>query len=80
MPKLTSKTLQTNSVTDMTSVCVHPESIQFFEDDPNTHSQILTLFNPFDHSIKFKILSTAPNKYIISQPTGNLNAKASIEL
>ena len=80
MSKSTMTTLQTNSADDMTLVYEHPKSLQFYADDSNTHSQKVTMFNPYDQSVNFKILSTAPTKYSVSEPTGIIKAKSSVDL
>lgn len=36
------------------SVYFYPATLQFFADDPNSHKQIITIYNPLDFNVKFK--------------------------
>lgn len=35
-------------------VIIFPTSLSFFSDDTSSHQQTLTLYNPYDFSLKFK--------------------------
>ncbi|XP_048513000.1 motile sperm domain-containing protein 1-like [Athalia rosae] len=61
-------------------VFVFPQSITFFLDDQSTHKQVLTLYNPYDIPIKFKVLSTAPNKYKVVDPEGIIKAHCFVDI
>ncbi|XP_046492674.1 motile sperm domain-containing protein 1 isoform X2 [Neodiprion pinetum] len=61
-------------------VFVFPQSITFYLDDQSTHKQVLTLYNPYDIPIKFKVLSTAPNKYKVIDPEGILKAHCFVDI
>lgn len=61
-------------------VYIYPKSFQFFADDPSTHSQKATIFNPFEFAIKFKVLSTAPQKYFVTDPTGLIKPKCCVDV
>jgi hypothetical protein len=61
-------------------IIVHPRLLEFFYDDSNSYKQTTTLYNPSDFVIKFKVLSTAPKKYFVTEPEGYLNPKACVEL
>ncbi|OAD56208.1 Motile sperm domain-containing protein 1 [Eufriesea mexicana] len=61
-------------------VFVFPQSITFFLDDQSTHKQVLTLYNPYDFPIRFKILCTAPNKYKVVEPEGTIKARCCIDI
>lgn len=59
---------------------IYPKCLEFYVDDLNSHKQIATLYNQFDFFIKYKILSTAPKKYIVNEPEGFLAPKTSVNL
>ncbi|KAK1134830.1 hypothetical protein K0M31_007599 [Melipona bicolor] len=61
-------------------IFVFPPSITFFLDDQSTHKQVLTLHNPYDFPIRFKVLCTAPNKYKVVQPEGTLKSRYCIDI
>lgn len=35
-------------------VFVFPHSIRFYSDDRSSHKQVVTIYNPYDFSIRFK--------------------------
>lgn len=61
-------------------VFVFPQSIVFFLDDQSTHKRVLTLYNPYDFPVKFKVLCTAPNKYNVVDPEGMIKAKCCVDI
>jgi len=54
-------------------------SLSFYLDDPNTFSQVLTLYNPYDFAVRYKVLCTAPKKYSIAEPQGEIRAQHSVD-
>ncbi len=63
-----------------TGINVYPSALQFFADDVNTHRQAITIYNPFEKTIKFKVLTTAPKRYLVDEPEGFIKPKTFIEL
>lgn len=61
-------------------VFVFPQSITFFLDNQDTHKQVLTLYNPYDFPVKFKVLCTAPNKYKVVDPEGTIKARCCVDI
>ncbi|XP_015589432.1 motile sperm domain-containing protein 1 isoform X2 [Cephus cinctus] len=61
-------------------VFVFPQSITFYLDDQSTHKQVLTLYNPYDFPVKFKVLCTAPNKYKVVDPEGTIKARCCVDI
>ncbi|XP_011500074.1 PREDICTED: motile sperm domain-containing protein 1-like [Ceratosolen solmsi marchali] len=61
-------------------VFVFPQNITFYLDDQSTHKQILTLYNPYDFPVKFKIFCTAPNKYVVVDPEGTIKARSCVDI
>lgn len=62
------------------AIFVYPNSLQFFYEDRNSHCQIISIYNQCDLKIRFKILTTAPKKYIVDESEGFINPKKTIEL
>ncbi|XP_076173681.1 motile sperm domain-containing protein 1 isoform X2 [Ptiloglossa arizonensis] len=61
-------------------VFVFPQNITFFLDDQSSHKQVLTLYNPYDFPIRFRVLSTAPNKYKVVDPEGTIKARCCVDI
>jgi hypothetical protein len=61
-------------------VHVHPNSFQFFADDNGSHKQSISIYNPFDHTVKYKVLSTAPKRYLVDVPEDFIEPKTIVEL
>ena len=69
-----------NKMQQTLPVFVYPTSLQFYADDPNSHKQLATIFNPYEFTIKFKVLSTGPKKYTVAEPEGFIKSKCCIDL
>jgi len=54
-------------------VFVFPSTIEFYEDDPTTHKRVLTIYNPYDYEVAFKVLCNSPNKYAVVEPEGKIS-------
>lgn len=54
-------------------------SLLFYLNDPSSLSQVLTLYNPYEFTVRYKILCTAPQKYSIGEPQGEIRAQHSID-
>lgn len=61
-------------------VHVHPSSFQFFADDNGSHKQTISIYNPFDQTVKYKVLSTAPKRYLVDVPEDFIEPKTVVEL
>ena len=59
---------------------VSPSSLLFYTNDAVSHKQLLTIYNPHDFGINFKVYSTAPNKYAVIEPTGTIDGKKCIDM
>lgn len=69
-----------NKMQQTLPVFVYPTSLQFYADDSNSHKQLATIFNPYEFTIKFKVLSTAPKKYTVGEPEGFIKSKCCVDL
>ncbi|XP_029638648.1 motile sperm domain-containing protein 1 isoform X2 [Octopus sinensis] len=61
-------------------VFVFPQSLSFYLDDSITHKQVLTLYNPYDFSIRFKVLGTSPQKYSVDHTEGTVKSKCCVDI
>jgi len=56
-------------------VFVFPGNLDFFVDDQTTHKRVLTLYNPYDTDITFKVLCNNPKKYAVVEPEGRISSQ-----
>uniref|UniRef100_A0A0N4ZQN5 Major sperm protein n=1 Tax=Parastrongyloides trichosuri TaxID=131310 RepID=A0A0N4ZQN5_PARTI len=61
-------------------VFIFPFSLEFIHEDPNAHKRLLAIYNPYDFRLKFRILSTASEKYTVIEPKGILASKSRIDI
>ncbi|KOC69946.1 Motile sperm domain-containing protein 1 [Habropoda laboriosa] len=59
---------------------VFPQNMTFFLSDQSTHKQILTVYNPYDFPITFKVLCTAPDKYKVVPPEGTIKSLCCVDI
>ncbi|KAJ7407812.1 Motile sperm domain-containing protein 1 [Willisornis vidua] len=52
----------------------------FYADDQSTHKQVLTLYNPYEFALKFKVLCTTPNKYAVVDATGAVKPQCCVDI
>ncbi|UJR15541.1 hypothetical protein I4U23_002480 [Adineta vaga] len=68
----------TNNASQLPFYC-SSNSLLFYLDDPSTFSQVLTLYNPYEFAVRYKVLCTAPRKYSIAEPQGEIRAQHSVD-
>nr|XP_022912129.1 motile sperm domain-containing protein 1-like [Onthophagus taurus] len=61
-------------------VFVFPTMLKFYTSSKHTHKQLITIYNPYDFTIKYKVLCTAPNKYNVTDPEGSIRPQSCIDL
>ncbi|CAF94676.1 unnamed protein product [Tetraodon nigroviridis] len=61
-------------------VFVFPTELVFYADDQTSHKQVLTLYNPYEFALKFKVLCTAPNKYTVVDATGAVKPQCCVDI
>ncbi|KAJ0176050.1 hypothetical protein K1T71_008224 [Dendrolimus kikuchii] len=61
-------------------VFVFPVSLEFFLNARQTHKQLLTVYNPYDFSVNFKVLCTSPNKFTVIDPEGVIAPQSCIDI
>lgn len=61
-------------------VFVFPVSLEFYFSARHTHKQLLTVYNPYDFSVNFKVLCTSPNKFTVIDPEGVIAPQSCIDI
>ncbi|XP_063243230.1 motile sperm domain-containing protein 1-like isoform X2 [Bacillus rossius redtenbacheri] len=61
-------------------VFVYPTPITFYLEDQASHKQVLTLYNPYEFAIRFRVLCTAPSKYTVVDPEGSIRPHCCIDI
>jgi len=61
-------------------VFVFPTTLNFYVDDPTSHKQILTLYNPYEFTVLFKVLCNNPTKYNVVETEGLIKSKCCIDI
>ncbi|KAI9143476.1 PapD-like protein [Paraphysoderma sedebokerense] len=59
---------------------VHPTKLRFHVHEEETHKQILTISNPFDLTLTYKILSTAPAIFIVRPAKGKIKSNSNVDV
>ncbi|CAG7829678.1 unnamed protein product [Allacma fusca] len=61
-------------------VFVFPSQMVFNATDRDHLRQLLTIYNPYDFPVRFKVLSTTPSNYTVVDPEGCISSKNSVDL
>ncbi|KAL1123109.1 hypothetical protein AAG570_002197 [Ranatra chinensis] len=61
-------------------VFVFPPEVKFYVSDQTTHKKVLTLYNPYDFAVRFKVLCTSPNKYTVVDPDGSIKPRCCVDI
>merc|ERR1712223_2156297 len=61
-------------------VFVFPGSLDFYLEDQSTHKRVLTLYNPYDVDILFKVLCNNPKKYAVVEPEGRILGQKCVDI
>lgn len=61
-------------------VFVFPHAITFCAEDQASHKQVLTLYNPYDFPVAFRVLSTSPRKYLVVDPEGTIKSRCCVDI
>lgn len=75
------RSLQPSHFTDGSlPVFVFPQSLTFFANEQSSHKQVLTVYNPYDFALRFKVLCTAPSRYIVVDSEGVIKPRCCIDI
>ncbi|CAF1184066.1 unnamed protein product [Rotaria sordida] len=72
-------THSTKNVSQLPFFC-SSNSLIFYLDDSTTFSQVLTLYNPYEFSVCYKVLCTASRTYSIAEPQGEIYPQHSVDI
>lgn len=61
-------------------VFVSPSCLNFYFDDQRTYKQVVTIYNPYDFTVQFKVLSTNPTKYKVVDSEGIIKNECCIDI
>ncbi|EEC09316.1 Motile sperm domain-containing protein, putative [Ixodes scapularis] len=61
-------------------VFVFPSELTFCADRQESHKQVLTLYNPYEFEVSFKVLSNAPGRYTVVDPSGVISPKCLVDI
>lgn len=48
--------------------------------DQKTHKQVLTIYNVYENAVRFRVLSTAPDKYNVVDSEGSIKPHCSLDI
>lgn len=76
------KTMSVKSTTSgfKVPVFVFPNEITFIANDPSSHKQVVTIYNPYDFHIQYRALCTARDKYTMPDWRGTLAPRRRIDI
>lgn len=61
-------------------VFVSPSELRYYTDDICTHKQVITIYNPYSYTLKYKVLSTSPRKYHVIESEGLIKSHCRIDV
>ncbi|CAH0686259.1 unnamed protein product [Spodoptera exigua] len=61
-------------------VFVFPVSLEFYLNARHTHKQLLTVYNPYEFPVNFKVLCTSPKKFTVIDPEGVIAPQSCIDI
>ncbi|KAL4631421.1 motile sperm domain-containing protein 1-like [Arapaima gigas] len=61
-------------------VFLFPTELVFHSQTPSTHRKVLTLYNPYNFPLHFKMLCTAPSRYTVLEAEGNVRERSCVDI
>ncbi|KAJ8719689.1 hypothetical protein PYW08_011864 [Mythimna loreyi] len=61
-------------------VFVFPVSLEFYLNARHTYKQLLTVYNPYEFSVDFKVLCTSPKKFTVIDAEGIIAPQSCIDI
>lgn len=71
---------QQSTIDEQLPVFAFPQSLTFYMDDPSSHKQIVTVYNPYNFHVKFRVLSTDARKYSVSDSQGFIRSNHGVDI
>ncbi|XP_063681615.1 motile sperm domain-containing protein 1-like isoform X3 [Bolinopsis microptera] len=61
-------------------VFISPTELKYYTDDISSHKQVVTIYNPYSYTLKYKVLCTAPRKYHVIESEGLIKSHCRIDV
>jgi len=61
-------------------VFVFPVQLDFYNDDQTTHKRVVTIYNPYEFDVTFKVLCNNPKKYAVVEPEGRITGQKCVDI
>lgn len=61
-------------------VFISPTELKYYADDISAHKQVVTIYNPYSYTLKYKVLCTAPRKYHVIESEGLIKSHCRIDV
>lgn len=73
--------LATPSILDgKVPVFVFPVQLDFYYEDQTTHKRVVTIYNPYEFDVTFKVLCNNPKKYAVVEPEGRILGQKCVDI
>ncbi|RDD46052.1 Motile sperm domain-containing protein 1 [Trichoplax sp. H2] len=69
-----------NITVENVPVFAFPTTLSFIENDKSSYKQILTIYNTYDFTVRFKVLSNCPSNYVLSDSEGLIKTKCRVDI
>lgn len=61
-------------------VFVFPVQLDFYFEDQTTHKRVVTIYNPYEFDVTFKVLCNNPKKYAVVEPEGRILGQKCVDI
>jgi len=61
-------------------VFVFPVQLDFYYEDQTTHKRVVTIYNPYEFDVTFKVLCNNPKKYAVVEPEGKIYGQKCVDI
>lgn len=61
-------------------VFVFPVQLDFYYEDQTTHKRVVTIYNPYEFDVTFKVLCNNPKKYAVVDPEGRISGQKCVDI
>jgi len=61
-------------------VFVFPVQLDFYFEDQTTHKRVVTIYNPYEFDVTFKVLCNNPKKYAVVEPEGRIMGQKCVDI
>jgi len=76
----TSSVGTTNILDGKVPVFVFPVQLDFYYEDQTTHKRVVTIYNPYEFDVTFKVLCNNPKKYAVVEPEGRIMGQKCVDI